>query len=218
MLYDDEKGIDAGGLTREMYSQFAAQTLEMPAEKRIFRATAANRLAPEPCTPDVYGDECERQFVGYGRVCGMALAMGELSNFSFAPFFLRQVLFPDATPSVEEMLEVLREDDPELVRSMEVMLKTAVAESEAQPTPDGSTIEDLCLTFERRMSTSQEVLGEDRSIPLLPAGEEMDVTVENARSFVERYLDYKIRLAILPQSQAFRTGVLDVLQEPGPYQ
>ena len=44
----------------------------------------------------------------------MALAMGELANFTFAPYFLRQVLLPDSNPSLEERLEELRLDDPVL--------------------------------------------------------------------------------------------------------
>jgi hypothetical protein len=217
---DGEKGIDAGGLTREMYAQFAIQTLELPKERRIFRETSTHHLVPEPLAPEVYGSlECERQFRGYGRVCGMALAMGELANFTFAPFFLRQVLLPDATPSVEELLGDLRDEDPMLVKNMESLLATATAEQAGEPaSDDAGTVEDLCLTFERRMSTSQEVLGEERTVTLMSDGSDgsqTDVTHENARSFVERYMEHKMRLSIVEQTQAFRAGMLDVLQEAG---
>jgi len=109
-----EKGIDAGGLTREMYAQFAIGTLELPPRLRLFKETAARNLVPEALTPETYGLECERVYRGYGRICGMALAMGELANFTFAPYFLRQVLLPDSNPSLEERLEELRLDDPVL--------------------------------------------------------------------------------------------------------
>jgi hypothetical protein len=99
---------------RRHHHQFAEQTLELPPERRIFRSTVANRLAPEPCAPESLGEDCEQRYRSYGRVCGMALAMGELANFSFAPYFLQQVLLPDSIPSAEEMLEMLREDDPVL--------------------------------------------------------------------------------------------------------
>jgi hypothetical protein len=215
---DGEKGIDAGGLTREMYAQFAIQTLELPPERRIFRETSTHHLVPEPLAPEVYGTyECERQLRGYGRVCGMALAMGELANFTFAPFFLRHVLLPDANPTVEELLNDLRDEDPTLVRNMESLLETA-AEEQTGVTQSAGSVEDMCLTFERRMSTSQEVLGQERSVTLLADGSDgsqVDVTHENARTFVERYMQHKMRLSIPEQTQAFRAGMLDVLQEPG---
>jgi hypothetical protein len=218
MFDDGEKGIDAGGLTREMYAQFAIQTLKLPPERRIFRETSSHHLVPEPHTPEVYGNlECERQLRGYGRVCGMALAMGELANFTFAPFFLRYVLLPDSNPSVEELLDDMRDEDPMLVRNMESLLATA-AEEQTGATPSAGSVEDLCLTFERRMSTSQEVLGQERSVTLLEDGSDgsqVDVTHENARTFVERYMQHKMRVSILEQTQAFRAGMLDVLQEPG---
>ena len=222
---DGEKGIDAGGLTREMYAQFAIQTLEMPTEKRVFRETAMKHLVPEPLAPEVYGAECERLYRGYGRICGMALAMGELANFTFAPFFLRQVLLPDLNPSVEELLADLKEEDPMLVKNMESVLATAKAEQEAKESGGSDadddlegTVEDLCLSFERRMSTSMEVLGVERSISLLPDGGDgsgVDVTGENARDFVEAYMRHKMHYSIMEQTQAFRAGMLDVLQEAG---
>ena len=211
-----EKGIDAGGLTREMYAQFAIQTLELPPRLRLFKETAARNLVPEALTPETYGLECERMYRGYGRICGMALAMGELANFTFAPYFLRQVLLPDSNPSLEERLEELRLDDPVLVGSMESLLATAAAQMAGEGTAEGGTVEDLCLTFERRMSTSQEVLGEERAVSLLDeAGPPADVTPGSARYFVERYIDHKMCDSILEQTQAFRGGMLDVLQEPG---
>ena len=221
---DGEKGIDAGGLTREMYAQFAIQTLEMPTEKRVFRETEMKHLVPEPLSPEVYGVECERLYRGYGRICGMALAMGELANFTFAPFFLRQVLLPDSNPSVEELLADLKDEDPMLVKNMEAVLAAAKAEQEAKEASgadgddDEGTVEDLCLTFERRMSTSMDVLGVERSISLMPDGSDgsgVDVTGENARDFVEAYMRHKMHYSIMEQTQAFRAGMLDVLQEAG---
>jgi hypothetical protein len=75
---DGERGIDAGGLTREMYSTFSRQTLEAPAAGRLFKMTAANRLQPEPCAVERDREGWETQYQGYGRVCGMALCTGEL--------------------------------------------------------------------------------------------------------------------------------------------
>ena len=54
MVFEDgEKGIDAGGLTREMYAQFAIQTLELPPERRIFRETSRHHVVPEPLAPEI---------------------------------------------------------------------------------------------------------------------------------------------------------------------
>ena len=84
---EGERGIDAGGLSREMYAQFAAQTLEADPSERLFKMTAANRLQPEPCafTRD---PSCGTMFRGYGRLCGMALCTGgRVVTFSFCgPF------------------------------------------------------------------------------------------------------------------------------------
>ena len=51
------QGIDAGGLTREMYAQFAIGTLELAPRLRIFKETAARNLVPEALTPETYGLE-----------------------------------------------------------------------------------------------------------------------------------------------------------------
>jgi hypothetical protein len=74
------------------------------------------------------------------------------------------------------------------VRSFETLLRSAAEEAAGQENPADGRVEDLCLTFERRMSTSQQVLGEERSLPLVEGGADLDVTAENAHSFVQRYL------------------------------
>ena len=89
-------------------------------------------------------DQCERVYRGYGRICGMALAMGELANFTFAPYFLRQVLLPDSNPSLEERLEELRLDDPVLVGSMQSLLATAAAQMAGEPTAEGKPPQYRC--------------------------------------------------------------------------
>ena len=49
--------------------------------------------------------------------------------------------------------------------------------------------------------------------PLIEGGADVAVTPQNVELFVEMYLEYKMSRLIMPQAEAFREGLVDVLGE-----
>jgi hypothetical protein len=64
----------------------------------------------------------------------------------------------------------------------------------------------LSLTF----SYSYEAYGHWKTVPLKEGGEEMEVTAENAREYVELYLLWVLEDSIKSHFEAFRKGFLKV--------
>lgn len=223
---DGEIGDDQGGVTREMFADFARRcALPEPGEMRLLKVTPANHVQPEPCLPvSLDGDndatmsgtdtgiQYGQHYQNLGRVCGMALWTGELLDVSFAAFFLKRVIDPERRCSLEENGADLAEEDPDLWRSMLAMLTA----SETSTTPD----EEFGVMFERTISSSDDVAAsavdsdrkvQPRVVELIEGGSDIPVTHANARDFVEEFLHHKMCTSVLPQARAFRRGLLDVL-------
>ena len=211
---DGEIGDDQGGVTREMFAEFARRcALPDPGEMQLLKVTPANHVQPEPCVPAELdcddsampsgtGIQYGRHYRNLGRVCGMALWTGELLDVSFAPFFLKLVIDPERRCSLEENGSDLAEEDPELWRSLSAMISAA----EASTTPD----EEFGVMFERTISSSNcssstsaapatnaargdassaaatDKSAQPRVVELMEGGSNIPVTHENARDFVEK--------------------------------
>ena len=235
---DGEIGDDQGGVTREMFAEFARRcALPDPGEMRLLKVTPANHVQPEPAEPDCNDSatgsgtgidvQYGRHYQNLGRVCGMALWTGDLLDVSFAPFFLKLVIDPERCCSFEENGSDLADEDPELWRALSAMLTAA----EGSITPD----EEFGVMFERTISSSDcnssDSAGaamnsasddtsstvamakrvQPRVVELIEGGSDVPVTHANARDFVEKYLHHKMCISVLSQARAFRRGLLDVL-------
>ena len=93
---DGEIGDDQGGVTREMFAEFARRcALPDPGEMRLLKVTPANHVQPEPAEPDCNDSatgsgtgidvQYGRHYQNLGRVCGMALAFAPRGHRTLAP-------------------------------------------------------------------------------------------------------------------------------------
>lgn len=185
-------GLDAGGLTRELFTLMGrgmatAGTLDVPMRRLWKVAGSANRYQPEPCAADTHGvAEAVQLFRACGRFVGIAMLTGQLLDFSFARFFWQRVLNRAAGRPTElgvdaNLADLRREGESELAGSMEAILKHKLADM----------LMEGDITLSRAASSSGQVLGHEKTVEFVIGGAEIEVTDQNKQLFVQHFLEHK---------------------------
>lgn len=173
------------------------------------QVTAEQLLYPSPASALAEENHLEH-FEFVGQVLGKALYESVLVEPQFAGFFLNKLLGKQNPP------DDLRSLDPDLYRQL-MSIKTHMVRS---PLPRAvraaltmrpfctralaqGDMSELGLTFD--VTTSD--FGETRVIPLLPRGQEIEVTKENRLLYVALVANYKLNRQLAPQCSAFLRGM-----------
>lgn len=114
--------------------------------------------------------EGEQMYGLIGFLCGLAIYNFTIINLPFPLALFKKIL--------KEPVDIsdLKELSPTIGKSMQQILDYK----------DDDLEDVFCLTF----SITQEVYGEVRTIQLKPNGDQIPVTQENKREFVELYIDF----------------------------
>lgn len=177
----EETGIDAGGLFKEFWTTLSGVAFN--SSYGLFATTDDQLLYPNPRSGIVERDHLAL-FEFLGCIVGKALYEEIVIQPRFARFFLSKLL--KRMSSIGDLPSL----DVELYRNL-TFLKTF----------DGD-VRDLSLTF----SVTEDDLGEQREVDLIPGGRNLDVTSHNKYRYVHLMANYYLNVRTQAQSQAFMRG------------
>jgi len=183
-----EPGIDAGGLTKELFVEVAK--LAFDPSYGLFRASDQAELYPNPRSDLTVGDDVP-VFRFLGRLLGKALLEGVTVGPQFAAFFLAKLLGKPTHPHYLSTLDKALYANLMFVRSY-----------------DGDVENDLCLTMVLPRDDEDAAVGPaGDEIPLVPGGADVPVTQRNRLQYVNLVSDARLNRSIARQTAAFRAGL-----------
>ena len=184
-----EDGVDAGGVKKEFFQLLMVELLSPDYGMLLFQEESGTYWFD----PGTY--ESEDAFFLLGLIVGLAVYNGVLLDLPLPLALYRKIL------GLDVKLRDLREMQPTLAKSLEQIL---------QYDGDASIEEVFCQTFTVPMKKGGEVI----ESPLCPNGENMYVTLENRREFVDLYVDWWLNQSIHKQFEAFAKGLLTLCGGP----
>ena len=189
---EEEAGIDIGGLFKDFLTDLTSRVFNPG--YGLFSLTSNHVLFPNPAASLLYPeDEIENLYTFLGRVLGKALYENITIQPQFAHFMLN---FMNGKYNFTNLINDLATLDKELYKNL-MFLKSY----------DGD-ISDLCLTF----SITDDSLGGQREIDLLPNGSLVAVTAENKHRYINLVAKYYLHDRLKKQARSFFHGLYQVIQ------
>ncbi|PWY98189.1 HECT-domain-containing protein [Testicularia cyperi] len=184
--FNNEEGIDAGGVTREWF-QVLARAMFNP-DYALFQPCAADRTTYQPNRMSYVNPDHLSFFKFVGRIIGKAIYDGRLLDAYFTRSFYKHIL---GRPVDYRDLESI---DPEYYKSLEWMLNNDITDV-------------LDLTF----SVDDEEFGETKVIELKPDGTNIAVTEDNKQEYVRLVTEQRLTQSIQQQIEAFLAGFNEII-------
>lgn len=178
-----EDGVDAGGVKKEFF-QLLLERLLCPDYGMLVHQDESNTYWFSPSTM-----EADDEFLLLGLVVGLSVYNGVLLDLPLPLALYRKVL------GQEVRLRDLEDMQPTLGRSLRSLLQYEGPEPMA---------EVFCQNF----TVEMQVCGETQSVELTPGGEDVLVTEDNRREFVDSYVNWWLNASIHRQFEAFAKGIL----------
>jgi ubiquitin-protein ligase E3 A len=178
-----EDGVDAGGVKKEFF-QLLLEKLLCPDYGMLVHQDESNTYWFSPSTM-----EADDEFLLLGLVVGLSVYNGVLLDLPLPLALYRKVL------GQEVRLRDLEDMQPTLGRSLRSLLQYEGPEPMADV---------FCQTF----TVEMQVCGETQTVELTPGGEDILVTEDNRREFVEAYVHWWLNGSIHRQFEAFAKGFL----------
>lgn len=194
-----EAGIDGGGLTKEFLTSVCSEGFSD--KNGLFLTTNDHRLYPNP----VYGvnrlhsnisdselTEALQYYEFLGEVIGKCLYDETLVDVDFAPFFLQKWAGRASKNSFDDLYSL----DPDIYKNLVYIRNFDFR--------DDNPESDLGLNF----ALTQDVgHGMQKSIELVPAGEQKSLNSTNKLEYIHAVAHYKINVVLSRQTNAFLTGL-----------
>ncbi|KAL3132600.1 hypothetical protein ABBQ32_009129 [Trebouxia sp. C0010 RCD-2024] len=178
-----EDGIDAGGVKKEFFQLLVTELLCPDYGMLIFQSETRTYWF----NPSSLEDEDE--FMLVGLVLGLAIYNAVLLDFPLPLALYRKLIGQSCT------LRDLQDMEPTLGKSLNALLQHE----------GPGTVEDV---FCQNFSAGVPGIGETLTVPLKDDGEDIMVTDDNRREFVDLYVDYYLNAAIHKQFEAFARGFM----------
>lgn len=178
-----EDGIDAGGVKKEFFQLLVTELLCPDYGMLIFQSETRTYWF----NPSSLEDEDE--FMLVGLVLGLAIYNAVLLDFPLPLALYRKLIGQSCT------LRDLQDMEPTLGKNLNALLQHE----------GPGTVEDV---FCQNFSAGVPGIGETLTVPLKDDGEEIMVTEDNRREFVDLYVDYYLNNAIHKQFEAFARGFM----------
>jgi E3 ubiquitin-protein ligase HUWE1 len=199
ITFRGEEGIDAGGLTREWFELLCREMFNPSFS--LFVASSGEGGAtfqPNPLSEAVYGLDgpggARAWFQFVGRIMGKAVADGLVVDAHFTRSFYKHMLGHAVT-----FEDDLQPHDPELHRSLQLMLASPLSELGL----DGGAL-DFTISVEHEH-------GQHRDEELVPRGAELHVTDENKLDYVRLVTAHHLTRSIRAQTNAFLKGFCELV-------
>ncbi|CAM9961184.1 unnamed protein product [Ectocarpus fasciculatus] len=181
ITFQNEDGIDAGGLTREWYSILARDIFNQNYALFIAAADGAT-FQPNPVSH--VNSEHLAYFKFVGRIVGKAIADGQALDAHFTQSFYKHIL--GVTVTHQDMQAI----DPDYYKNL--LQITSLP------------LEDLGLDL--TFSADTEMFGRHEVVDLIPNGRNVMVTDENKLEYVQRITHHRMTNSIRGQIEAFLEG------------
>ena len=189
----NEPGIDAGGVAREWF-QIVTERLFHP-DFGLWQYSAVNQMCMQiSACSSLATAEHLKLFRFTGRVIGKALFDGQLVACHMIRHIYKHIL---GWPLMMGDIEMI---DAEVHKSL-----MDVVDYDNQ----GMDVSDLCLDF----TVTEERMGETQFYPLIEGGEDIDVTSENLKLFLESRLKYQVLDRVKDQLKELLIGFYEVVPE-----
>lgn len=189
--FSKEPAIDAGGLAREWF-QLVTEEIFNP-DMGLWLPTQGNQMSMRinPASEISCPEDHLIYFRFLGRVMGKALFDGQLVAGHMVRHLYKHIL---GWPVMFDDLEI---PDEEYYNSLKSLLEL-------------DNVEDVCADF----TFTENALGENRVVPLMENGQDVDVTNDNLPEFLEANLRYHMMDRVKPQLTELLLGFFDVIPEP----
>eukprot|EP00924_Labyrinthula_sp_SR-Ha-C_P001661 augustus_masked-scaffold_18-processed-gene-5.6-mRNA-1 protein AED:0.45 eAED:0.45 QI:0/-1/0/1/-1/1/1/0/4073 len=185
--FENEEGIDAGGVTREFYQILCRQMFKP--DYGFFKASSdGTSFQPDSRSAVLYPDHI-RYFRFIGRVVSKALFDGVLLDAHFTRSFYKHILgLPIDYRDIQSI-------DPQYYKSLCDLLTM--------------NLDDLGLDLS--FTADEEELGVVKTVELKPNGKNIAVTDENKMEYIQLCTKHKMTTGIKPQIDAFLEGFHDLV-------
>ncbi|KAI8362820.1 hypothetical protein BD560DRAFT_448756 [Blakeslea trispora] len=184
--FQNEEGVDAGGVAREWFSVLARQMFDP--NYALFITSAADKLTYQPNRASGVNSEHLSYFKCVGRIIGKAIHDGRLLDAYFTRSFYKLMLGRSVDYRDVEAV------DPAYYKSLVWMLENDITDI-------------IDLTF----SVEVDDFGTNKTIDLKPNGRNIPVTESNKHEYVSLITEQKLVLAIKDQVNAFLQGFHDII-------
>ncbi|KAI9475724.1 MAG: hypothetical protein EXX96DRAFT_596137 [Benjaminiella poitrasii] len=182
----NERGLDAGGLSREWFSILARHMFDP--NYALFVTSAADRLTYQPNLASGVNAEHLNYFKFVGRLIGKAIYDGRLLDAYFTRSFYKLILGRSVDYRDVEAV------DPAYYKSLVWMLEN-----------------DITDIIDATFCVEVDEFGKRKIIDLKPEGRNISVTEENKHEYVALITEQKLVLAIKEQVNAFLEGFHDII-------
>ncbi|KAF2437296.1 HECT-domain-containing protein [Karstenula rhodostoma CBS 690.94] len=184
--FDGEDGLDYGGLSREFFFLLSHEMFNP--FYCLFEYSAHDNYTLQINPHSGINPEHLNYFKFIGRVVGLAIFHRRFLDAFFIGAFYKMILRKKV--ALGDMEGV----DADFHRNLEWMLNNDITDA-------------LELTF----STDDERFGETVSIELKPGGEEIEVTNENKKEYVDLITEWRIQKRVEEQFNAFISGFHELI-------
>ncbi|PPR04072.1 hypothetical protein CVT24_010645, partial [Panaeolus cyanescens] len=184
--FDGEDGLDYGGVSREWFFLLSHEIFD-PSYGLFEYSTHDNYTLQINPASGINPDHLS-YFKFIGRCVGLAIFHRRFLDAYFVPSFYKMIL---AKPMTNADLEAV---DAELHRSLMWMLDN-----------------DITDVLDETFTTTEERFGELVTIELKPGGENIDVTEENKKEYVDAVIAYRISKRVKEQFDSFMEGLLELV-------
>ncbi|XP_021913778.1 probable E3 ubiquitin-protein ligase HECTD2 isoform X2 [Zootermopsis nevadensis] len=189
-----EPGLDMGGLTKEWFLLLIRQIFHPDYGMFVYHPNSRCYWF----STDQEGNLREYNLIGV--LMGLAVYNSIILDLHFPSICYRKLLSPPVvpdvdtsdvgsvkTPTVDDLAEIM----PDVSRGLTELLAY-----------EGNVEEDMCMSFQ----VSLEEYGDVKTYKLKDSGENIPVTNENRKEYVQLYLDWILNAAIYEQFRAFYLG------------
>ncbi|KAL6938672.1 hypothetical protein ACO0OL_001220 [Hanseniaspora opuntiae] len=184
-----EEGVDAGGLTREWYQLISRQMVS--SEFSLFTPVSDENndtFIPNSNVP------IDTKHLSYYEFCGMIMAKAIHDSCFLDCHFIRPIYkaIIGKNPGLKDMESI----DPEYYKSLIWILENDITDV-------------LDITF----SLETENSGKYESHDLIPNGSEIAVTEENKKEYVNKVIDFKLKLSFKIPLEHLVTGFYSIIDK-----
>ncbi|KAL6934829.1 hypothetical protein ACO0R3_000793 [Hanseniaspora guilliermondii] len=189
VTFKDEEGVDAGGLTREWYQLISRQMVSP--EFSLFTPVSDENNDTFIPNRNIVSDQ---KHLSYYEFCGMIMAKAIHDSCFLDCHFIRPIYkaIIGKNPGLKDMETI----DPEYYKSLIWILENDITDV-------------LDITF----SLETENSGKYESHDLIPNGSEIAVTEENKKEYVNKVIDFKLKLSFKTQLQHLVSGFYSIIDK-----
>jgi E3 ubiquitin-protein ligase NEDD4 len=184
--FDGEDGLDYGGVSREWFFLLSHEVFDP--SYGLFQYSAHDNYTLQINPASGINPDHLSYFKFIGRIVGLAIFHRRFLDAYFVPSFYKMMLVKHVS------LVDLEGVDTELHRSLIWMLEN-----------------DITDILEETFAVTEERFGAIVNVELKPGGEDITVTEENKKEYVEAVVAYRISRRVKEQFDNFMEGLLELI-------